>query len=98
MSHPFAMILGIVNNLEEFEDITTLEPTNEDATVTTEAPGFDNIENDINDDVVVFNDVSEERKTEDLVLESLPILSKLKGTDLRFVLYPNIKTVLSVHI
>ena len=78
------MILGIVNNLEEFEDITTLETTNQDAIGRTEAPGFDNIENDIDDDVVVFNDVSEENKTEDLVLESLPILSKLKGTNLRF--------------
>ena len=71
--------------MEEFDDITTLEPTNEDAlTETTESPVDDSNENDINDDVVVFNDISEEKKTEDLVLESLPILSKLKGNNLCF--------------
>ena len=71
--------------MEEFDDITTLEPTNEDAlTETTETPVDDGNENDINHDVVVFNDISEEKKTEDLVLESLPILSKLKGNNLCF--------------
>ena len=71
--------------MEEFDDITTIQPTNEDAlTETTESPVDDSNENDINDDVVVFNDISEEKKTEDLVLESLPILSKLKGNNLCF--------------
>ena len=71
--------------MEEFDDITTIQPTNDDAlTETTETPVDDSNENDINDDVVVFNDISEEKKTEDLVLESLPILSKLKGNNLCF--------------
>ena len=61
-------ISGIVNkvvNLGVLEEVTTLGPD------TSETP--------IDDTIIVFNDISDTTKNEDLSLESIPILSKLEG-------------------